>query len=141
MFCDKKDSSYAHFKRVNATEEVVVQMLLRKKCLSDPGWAGDTKTNLYRRFKQEITCRIMATTNFTGGATQAKTELVCSPTLAGGLQQYSIYLTAFHIFLSFTAFLGNNLILVANDKESLLYPPSKLLYRCLAATDLCVGFD
>ena len=83
----------------------------------------------------------MATTNFTGGATQAKTyeELACSPTLAGGLQQYLIYLTAVLIFLSFATFLGNILILVALHKESSLHPPSKLLYRCLATTDLCVG--
>ena len=83
----------------------------------------------------------MATTNLTGSATQTKTfeELVCSPTLVGGLQQYSIYLSAVHIFLSVTAFLGNAVILVALHKESSLPPPSKLLYRCLAATDLCVG--
>ena len=43
------------------------------------------------------------------------------------------------IFLSVTAFLGNALILVALHKESSLHPPSKLFYRCLATTDLCVG--
>ena len=83
----------------------------------------------------------METTNLTGGGTQTKTfqEEACSPTLLGGLQQYSIYFTAINIFLSFTAFLGNALILVALHKESSLYPPSKLFYRCLATTDLCVG--
>ena len=83
----------------------------------------------------------MATTNFTAGGTNKKpfTELVCSPTLVGGLQQYSISLSAVHIFLSLTAFLGNALILVALHKESSLHPPSKLFYRCLATTDLCVG--
>ena len=83
----------------------------------------------------------MATTNLTAGGTNAKpfTELVCSPALVGGLQQYSIYLSAVHIFLSVTAFLGNVLIPVALHKESSLHPPSKLLYRCLATTDLCVG--
>ena len=80
----------------------------------------------------------MATTNLTGGGTQTKTytELVCSPTLVRGLQQYSISLSADHNFLSFTAFLGNGLAL---HKESSLHPPSKLLHRCLATTDLCVG--
>ena len=34
---------------------------------------------------------------------------------------------------------GNTLILVALHKESSLHPPSKLLFRQLAATDLCVG--
>ena len=84
----------------------------------------------------------MATTNLTAGGTNTKpfTELVCSPTLVGGLQQYSISLSAaVHIFLSVTAFLGNALILVALHKESSLHQPSKLLYRCLATTDLCVG--
>ena len=83
----------------------------------------------------------MATTNLTAGGTQTKTfkELVCSPSSVGELQQPSIYLSAVNIFLSFTAFLGNTLILVALHKESSLHPPSKLLYRCLATTDLCVG--
>ena len=44
-----------------------------------------------------------------------------------------------HIFFSVTAFLGNYLILVSLHKESSLHPPSKLLYRCLATTDLSVG--
>ena len=83
----------------------------------------------------------MAATNLTGGGTQLKTfeELVCSPTLGSGIQQYSIYLSAVTIFLSVTAFVGNAVILVALHKESSLHPPSKLLYRCLATTDLCVG--
>ena len=38
-----------------------------------------------------------------------------------------------------SAFAGNSLILVALYKESSLHPPSKLLYRCLATTDLLVG--
>ena len=38
-----------------------------------------------------------------------------------------------------TAFLGNVLILIALHKESSLHPPSKLLLRSLATTDLCVG--
>ena len=43
------------------------------------------------------------------------------------------------IVLFITAFLGNTLILVALHKETSLHPPSKLLYRSLATTDLCVG--
>ena len=49
------------------------------------------------------------------------------------------FLSALNIFLSITAFLGNALILVALHKESSLHPPTKLLFRCLAITDLCVG--
>ena len=48
-------------------------------------------------------------------------------------------LSAFNIVLSFTAFLGNVLILVAIRKVSSLHPAAKLLFRCLAVTDLCVG--
>ena len=83
----------------------------------------------------------METTNLTGGGTQTKTfkELACSPNLLGGLKEYSIYFIAINIFLSVIAFFGNALILVALHKESSLRPPSKLLYRCLATTDLCVG--
>ena len=44
-----------------------------------------------------------------------------------------------NMFLSIASFLGNTLILVALSKESSLHPPSKLLLRSLAATDLCVG--
>ena len=50
-----------------------------------------------------------------------------------------ISFTAVHIFFSVTAFLGNSLIIVSLYKESSLHPPSKLLYRCLATTDLLVG--
>ena len=87
----------------------------------------------------------MAITNFTGGGKQAQIvkQLECSTVqqlnLTGGMHEQLIYLSAFNIFLSITAFLGNTLILVALDKESSLHPPSKLLYRCLATTDLCVG--
>ena len=49
-----------------------------------------------------------------------------------------IYLSTFNIFLSITAVLGNTLILVVLRKESSLHPPSKLLFRCLALSDLCV---
>ena len=84
----------------------------------------------------------MSTTNFTRGGTQTETfgELICSPSLIGGLQSASVYFAVVNIFLSITAFLGNSLTLVALHKESSLHPPSKLLYRCLATTDLLVGF-
>ena len=43
------------------------------------------------------------------------------------------------IFLAVTATLANILILVAFQKESSIHPPSKILLRSLAITDLCVG--
>ena len=48
-------------------------------------------------------------------------------------------LSALNILLSVTASLGNALILVALHKETSLHPPTKLLFRCMAITDLCVG--
>ena len=86
---------------------------------------------------------MIATTNSTEGGTQTETYEVslCSSSLLVGLQQQSIYFSVLNIFLSITAFLGNFLILLALNKESSLHPPSKLLYRCLATTDLLVGLS
>ena len=50
-----------------------------------------------------------------------------------------IFLLVVNISVSITAFLGNSLILVALQKESSLHPQTKILYRNLAITDLCVG--
>ena len=85
--------------------------------------------------------RMIAANNLTGDGIQMKTleELVCSSTLASRSQQPPIHLAVLNIFLSLTAILGNSLILVALRKESSLHPPSKLLYRNLATTDLLVG--
>ena len=66
-------------------------------------------------------------------------ELFCSAEFVRGVKSEHIFLSSLNIFLSFTAFLGNTLILVALHKETSLHPPSKLLYRNLAITDLCVG--
>ena len=84
---------------------------------------------------------MIATTNSTEGGTQTEAYevLPCSPSSVVGLQPQSIYFSAVNIFLSITAFLGNFLILVALNRESSLHPPSKILYRCLATTDLLVG--
>ena len=56
-----------------------------------------------------------------------------------GINGELIFLSSVNIILSIAAFLGNTLILVALNKESSLHLPSKLLYRNLAITDLCVG--
>ena len=50
-----------------------------------------------------------------------------------------VFLIALNIFLSISATLGNALILVALRNVSSIHPPTKLLFRCLAVTDLCVG--
>ncbi|XP_022809627.1 probable G-protein coupled receptor 45, partial [Stylophora pistillata] len=84
----------------------------------------------------------MSTTNFTRGVTLTKTLLLtCFPSspLVGGPPPNIVSYAAVSLLLSITAFLGNSLILVALHKESSLHRPSKLLYRCLATTDLLVG--
>ena len=50
-----------------------------------------------------------------------------------------IALTAVNIVLSITASLGNVLILIALRKVTSIHPPTKLLFQCLAITDLGVG--
>ena len=55
------------------------------------------------------------------------------------LSTAGILLSVLNIFLSITAFLGNALILAALHKVLSIYPPTKLLFQCLAVTDLCVG--
>ena len=50
-----------------------------------------------------------------------------------------VFLAALNIFLSITASLSNAVILIALHKVTSIYPPTKLLFRCLAVTDLCVG--
>ena len=62
--------------------------------------------------------------------------LLCRDRSSG---KYWIFLSALNGLFSVTAFLGNTLILVALYKETYLRPPSKLLYRCLAISDLLVG--
>ena len=81
----------------------------------------------------------MSITNFTKGGTQTITQPLCFSSLMGELQRESVSLVAVNIFFSITAFVGNSLILIALHKVSSLHPPSKLLYRCLATTDLLVG--
>ena len=82
----------------------------------------------------------MALTNLTGDPKQTSTEdLACLPEFTGEVPDHLIVLLALNGFVSITAFLGNTLILVALYKETSLHPPSKLLFRNLATTDLCVG--
>ena len=68
--------------------------------------------------------------NFTSKLNQA---------LGASLGKLELLLASVNIFLSITASLGNVLILIALYKVSSIYPPTKLFFRCLAVTDLCVG--
>ena len=49
------------------------------------------------------------------------------------------FLSVSNIFLCITASLGNAVIFIALYKDNTIYPPTKLFFRCLALTDLCVG--
>ena len=78
--------------------------------------------------------------NFTeDGNHKSIEELFCAAELTGEMQVQLICLSVLNTLLSITAFLGNTLILVALHKESSLHPPSKLLFRNMATTDMCVG--
>ena len=52
---------------------------------------------------------------------------------------FFVFIFSLNIFLPITATIGNTLILIALDKVSSVRPPTKLLLRCLAMSDFCVG--
>ena len=65
--------------------------------------------------------------------------LFCSLGKVTAIHGQLTFIAVLNAFLSITAFLGNVLVLVALRKDSSLHPPSKLLLRSLAVTDLCAG--
>jgi len=85
----------------------------------------------------------MATTNVSEGEkpnySKKVADLFCSLDIPTVIHGQLTFIAVLNAFLSITAFLGNFLFLVALRKESSLHPPSKLLLRSLAVTDLCVG--
>ena len=82
----------------------------------------------------------MAAVNFTeDGQTKSLKQLLCAANLTAELHSQLTFISVLNSFLSVIAFLGNALILIALHKESSLHPPSKLLLRCLATSDLFVG--
>ena len=79
-------------------------------------------------------------TNFTeDNSLKTISELRCKAEFTGKVHSELIFLSVLNTFLSITAFLENTLILVALHKNISLHPPSKLLFRNLAITDLLVG--
>ncbi|XP_068747148.1 adenosine receptor A3-like [Montipora capricornis] len=70
---------------------------------------------------------------------ETMTDFLCSPELTAGIHGELRWAAALNIFMSITAFIGNAIVVAALNKVSSLHPPSKLLFRTLAATDLCVG--
>ena len=82
----------------------------------------------------------MATANVAENGQQKTVEQIfCLEGLTDKISGQLIFILVLNSLLSVSAFLGNALILIALHKESSFYPPSKLLLRCLATTDLCVG--
>ena len=74
--------------------------------------------------------------NITGdGNFTSKLNQALSPPPAGMIEFFS----TLNLLLSITVSLGNALILIALHKVSSIHPPTKLFFRCLAVTDLCVG--
>lgn len=66
-------------------------------------------------------------------------EIYCSAELTDTIHNHLICLSVLNIILSISTLFGNVLILIGLHKDTSLYPASKLLFRCLATTDLCVG--
>ena len=83
----------------------------------------------------------MAIPNFTEDGKQKKAEqlLGCSAAVTGAIRDELVFLLVCNIFLCITALLGNTLILASLHKVSSLHPPTKLLLRNLAISDLLVG--
>ena len=82
----------------------------------------------------------MTKANYTGNEKQKSfQDPFCTAEVIGAMHNQLIFLSVLNIILAITTFLGNTLILVALHKESSLHPPSKLLFRSLAASDLCIA--
>ena len=52
---------------------------------------------------------------------------------------FFVFIFLFNVFLAFAATLSNTLILIALHKVSSIHPPTKVLLRCVAMSDFCVG--
>lgn len=74
-------------------------------------------------------------TNWTDNRTFTSTLRQANIMPAGVAVSYA----TLNVFLSVIASLGNVLILIALHKASSIHPPAKLLFQCLAATDLFTG--
>ena len=74
-----------------------------------------------------------------GNLSKSFDQLFCSAGLTRETHSQLICLVVLNVVLSVTTFLGNTLILIALHKESSFNPATKLLFRCLATTDLFVG--
>lgn len=81
----------------------------------------------------------MSISTYTESVDQKVFDFLCPTGLTAEISYQVTGLVVVNVFLALTATAGNTLILVALNKVSTLHPPSKLLFRNLAATDLYVG--
>ena len=81
----------------------------------------------------------MSITNHTKDVSQKVFEVLCSIGSTAEISYQLTGLVVFNVFLALTTTAGNTLILVTLNKVSSLHTSSKLLFRNLAAADLCVG--
>ena len=81
----------------------------------------------------------MSISTHTESVDQKVFDFLSSTGLTAEISYQVTGLVVLNVFLALTATVGNTLILVSLNKVSTLHPPSKLLFRNLAATDLCVG--
>ena len=81
----------------------------------------------------------MSITNHTKDDSQKVFEVLCSIGSTAEISYQLTGLVVFNVFLALTTTAGNTLILVTLNKVSSLHTSSKLLFRNLAAADLCVG--
>ena len=71
--------------------------------------------------------------------TEGRNVTVMKTLLSANIRVNIIVITAANILFSITASLGNILILIALRKVTSIHPPTKLLFQCLAISDLGVG--
>ena len=71
--------------------------------------------------------------------TEGENVTVMKTLLSANIRIEIIAIAAANILFSITASLGNILILIALRKVTSIHPPTKLLFQCLAITDLGVG--
>ena len=92
----------------------------------------------YQLIKHEldnISTKIMENVTENGNLTTLN-DTFCSSYLTS---VHKLILLPINLFISITAFAGNVLIIIALQKVSSLHRSSKILFSCLASTDLCVG--
>ena len=98
------------------------------------------KKNNYSHLHIDRKMALLNYSSFSSEKDSTLVELTCLLKFSNGVISRELTcLITVNIVLSITAILGNTLILIALHKDSSLHSPSKLLFRTLATTDLCVG--